>query len=226
MKIILKQVTDSTNDDVKQYIPLNENIAVCAQRQTGGRGTKGRSFCSEEGGLYISVLTFYEDLTADRAFEIMTHAAVSVCKTACDFGVKATIKWPNDVFVGAKKLCGILIENKVSEGKVRYSVVGMGINVCNDLTSLGGIATSLFEESGKKIDVEEVRNRLIEHYESPSTFEEYSALLKYVGERVTVMEGYALYEANVLGVLPDGRLQISRNGEVRALSSAEIRIKV
>ena len=70
MKIIELEVTESTNDEVKKYWDLGEDIAVFARRQTGGRGTKGRSFASPEGGIYISFIKHYRGLKAEKAYEV------------------------------------------------------------------------------------------------------------------------------------------------------------
>ena len=81
MRIEYLDEVDSTNTYIRRYLEEGEDVIVCARRQTGGRGTKGRSFCSEEGGVYLSALTFYPDLPVSRAFRIMTHSAVAVCCT-------------------------------------------------------------------------------------------------------------------------------------------------
>lgn len=226
MKIILLESTDSTNDYVKQLVPLRKNVIVCAGRQTSGRGTKGRAFLSEEGGVYLSALTFYEDLPASRAFEIMTHAAVAVCRMAERLGVQAEIKWPNDVLVHGKKLCGILIENGLANGFVDHSIVGIGVNASNDVSALGGIATTLSAEAGRSISADIAREKLIESYCKPSAFAEYLQCVKFLGQRIHVTEGDREYEAVARSILPDGRLEIEEGGEVRALSSAEIRISL
>ena len=64
MRIEQISVTDSTNEYVKRYLGGGEDVIVCARRQTGGKGTKGRSFSSCEGGVYLSVLNFYRDFPA------------------------------------------------------------------------------------------------------------------------------------------------------------------
>ena len=224
MKRIHLDTTSSTNDYLRAFIPARENVIVTARHQTGGKGTKGRSFLSEAGGVYLSALTFYEDFPASRAFEIMAHAAVAVCRTAEAFGCSPRIKWANDVLIGNKKICGILIENGLSGDRVDHSIVGIGVNVTNDVSALGGIATSISAETERAVTADEVRERLIEEYLRPSTFEEYLARAAFLGERVHIVEGEREYEGIALGILPDGRLKIEDNGRIRSLSTAEIRI--
>ena len=226
MRIELLEEVSSTNDYIKKYLDGGEDVVVCARRQSGGKGTKGRSFLSGEGGVYLTALTFYEDLPSRDAFRIMTHAAVAVCKTAWKFGVSPEIKWPNDVLVGGKKLCGILIENVLSGGNVRASIVGMGVNVCNDLGPLGGVAVSLSELLSAPPSVEKVRSMLIENYKKGSSFEEYLSFVQFLGKEILVMESGMSYTAIACRILPDGRLEIKKDGNIRALSAAEITIRI
>lgn len=226
MKIELLDEVDSTNVYIKKYIAAGENAIVCAGRQTGGKGTKGRSFFSAEGGVYLSALTFYETLPAERAFEIMTHAAVSVCRTAQKFGVSPEIKWPNDVLVDGKKLCGILIENGISAGAVKYSIVGIGLNVSNDVSALGGIAVNLSSAAGKPCLVGDVRDELIRSYGKRSDFPEYLSFVRFLGHEVTVTEGERVYRATARNILSDGRLEVEESGVTRRLSSAEISLRL
>lgn len=226
MKRIFLEEVGSTNDYIKQFLRGGEDTVVCAERQTGGRGTKGRSFLSEKGGVYLSALTFYEALPASSAFTVMTHAAVSVCKTLETFSLVPEIKWSNDVLVGGKKICGILIENELAGNFVHSSVVGIGLNVSNPLDGLENIATSMKEHLALPPAVEEVREELLKNLGSESKFEEYLSYIKFLGKEIEVTEGERRYAAIALAVLPDGRLFIREKGETRALSSAEITIKL
>ena len=106
MKTIILKKTSSTNDYVKKYIKGGEDVAVFSYEQTGGKGTKGRSFSSEKGGVYLSVLKFKHALSAANSYRIIADTAVAVVKTLAAFGIDAGIKWPNDVLVDGKKICG------------------------------------------------------------------------------------------------------------------------
>lgn len=225
MKIEVLERVDSTNEYIKKYIKNHEEIAVFADVQTGGKGTKGRKFLSGRGGVYLSVLTFYADMASADAFSIMTHAAVAVCRTARDFGIPPEIKWPNDVRAKGRKLAGILIENGLRGDKIDHSIVGIGLNVSNDVSSLNGIAVGMKELLEDFPSVEAVRNRLLENYLRPSTFEEYLTYVRFLGETVDVKEGEIGYTAVAKSILPDGRLQVERDGKRYALSSAEIALR-
>lgn len=227
MRIEFVETTDSTNEYIKRYVPTGENVIVCATRQTGGRGTKGRSFSSEAGGVYLSALTFYRDFPAKDAFRIMTHAAVAVCRTAEAFGVVPEIKWANDVLTYGKKLSGILIENQVEDGRLKYSIVGIGMNACNDLSAVRDVAVSLSEACGRNISAEEARGVLIENYLREDTFDDYLSYVRFLGREVEITEGSGeAYRAQAVRILGDGRLQVKKNGQTRTLSAAEIKLRL
>ncbi|MDE6676434.1 MAG: hypothetical protein K2K12_01810, partial [Clostridia bacterium] len=171
-------------------------------------------------------LTFYSGFPAEQAFRVMAHAAVSVCRTAEAFGVAPEIKWANDVFVSGRKLSGILIENGFSGSELKWSIVGIGVNAENDLSQLRSIAVSLTEAAGRHITAEEAREKLIENYCKPSSFEEYLSYIRFLGKTVYVTEGEKNYRATALKILSDGRLEIDDGDKVRALSAAEISLKL
>ena len=225
MRIELLDEVSSTNEYIKNYLGGGEDVIVCARRQSGGKGTKGRSFLSGEGGVYFSALAFYSGIPAAQAFRVMTHAAVAVCRTAEKFGAVPEIKWPNDIHCGGRKLCGILIENKIEDGELKNSIVGIGLNVCNDLAALNGIAVNLSDCAGREISVDDARDALIENWYRASSFDDYLSRVKFLGREITVTEGAQTYPAVALRILPDGRLEVQCGAEVRALSSAEISIK-
>lgn len=226
MKIEFLKETDSTNEYLKRYLSAGEDVIVVAERQTGGRGTKGRSFLSAEGGVYLSALNFYNDFPAKDAFLIMAHAAVAVCRTAEAFGLEPEIKWSNDVLLSGKKLAGILVENVIEGGKVKSSIVGIGLNACNDLSALGGIAVSLSEAAGRRISVSEAREQLIQNLQRKDSFEDYLARVKFLGREVVVTDRNGSYAAKAVKILSDGRLQVERAGEVILLAAAEISLKI
>ncbi len=224
MKIERLPSVSSTNEYLRKYLPARENVAVFADVQTAGRGTKGRSFLSDMGGVYLSILVFYADMAPANAFRIMAHAAVSVCRTLGEYGIPPEIKWPNDVRVSGKKIAGILIENGLREGKIDHSVIGIGMNVTNDVSALGGIAVNMAAFLRDPPSAEEVGRALLENFRRPSTFGEYLSHAHFLGERIRVAEREEEYFATARRILPDGRLEIERGGEIFALSSAEITI--
>ena len=217
----------STNDYAKGLRALGEDLIVTATRQTGGRGTKGRSFSSDEGGVYLSELRFYENFLAKDAFKIMARAAVAVCETLKAYGLQPVIKWVNDIYVNDKKICGILIENVFSGARVASSVVGIGLNVHNALPEeLVGIATTMQAEKGKVFSVDEVRKRLLAELEKPREMEEYLAYIGYMGREATLIIGDERVPATLLFVDNEGGLHVRIGKEEKRFAAAEVSLKL
>ena len=227
MKWVKLQEVDSTNNYAKQRRGEGQSFIVTAQRQTGGRGTKGRSFSSNEGGVYLSTLRFYENFLAKDAFKLMSGAAVAVCETLRFYGLKPVIKWSNDVLVGGKKICGILIENTLSGDKISSSVVGIGLNVNNIFPDeLSDSATSFALETGRTLCVEEVTKRLIEELEKERTIEEYRSYLGFMGENVALILEDKSIPATLVCVDDRGNLVVEIEGKTQVFSSAEVSLRL
>lgn len=217
----------STNDYAKSKRDEGQNLLVIAASQTGGRGTKGRSFSSTKGGLYLSKLSFYENFPAKDAFKIMQTAAAAVCETLASFGLSPKIKWANDVFVNGKKICGILIENTFSGVNIASSVVGIGLNVYNELPEeLKNIATTMQKETGKTFPIEEVEKRLVAFLADENTYKKYDGYLGWLGETVEMISGEERLFAKLLSVDETGGLWVETDGEKRRFTSAEISLKI
>lgn len=136
--------TDSTNIQAKKAEYAAEEGLVVARRQTGGRGRKSRSFSSEAGGLYFSYYCRPKRLRPYDAAKAVLAAGLSVAEALRGFGVEAGIKWPNDVLVRGRKVCGILCEMISGADEVQKLVLGIGVNAENPLPpELEATATSL-----------------------------------------------------------------------------------
>lgn len=226
MKLIELAVTDSTNEYIKRT-NFCSDVAVTAAMQTGGRGTHGRSFSSGRGGLYISFLRIYEDMPADRAFEVMICSCVAVCRTVQSFGVQPRIRWANDVLVGDKKVSGSLIENTLSSGHILRSIIGIGLNVSNILPAeLDGIATTLCNEAGRDIPVEEVRDRLISNMQKPAAIQDYKSYIDWLGGAVTLHIQGREEAAVALDISPQGRLVCEACGKIKEVSAGEVSLRL
>ena len=217
----------STQDFAKEKRMDGENLVVTATCQTGGKGTKGRTFSSGKGGVYLSKLTFYEDLSAKHAFKIMIGATVAVCETLRFYGINPLIKWPNDIWVNDKKICGILIENVFSADKVRSSVVGIGLNVSNELPEeLLDIATTMRLVMGDTPTVEEVTCRLLAELDKEWTMDDYRAYIGYMGREVTLLLGDERIPGRLIFVDDEGGLQVEIEGKARRFTAAEVSIRL
>ena len=226
MKIIEIDEVDSTNEYCKRE-DSGEDITVVAKRQSEGKGTKGRSFESTDGGLYISVMRHYRNFKTEDAFKIMVNSCVAVCKTLEKFGVQPQIRWANDVLAGGKKICGTLIENTFSGGNISRSIVGMGINVNNQIpTYLRHIAVSIAEIKGKITPVEEVKIALLNNLEKEYSIEDYKSYMGWLGEKVLIKFGDSEQEVQALDITPNGLLKVNWGGNMLEISSAEVSLRL
>jgi BirA family biotin operon repressor/biotin-[acetyl-CoA-carboxylase] ligase len=157
----------STNDTAREMAAAGaaEGIAIVAAEQTAGRGRQGRSWRSPAGaGLYLSII-LRPQIEAARAPLITLAAAVAVAETlALDFNLPADIKWPNDLLVNGRKICGILAEAASEEGNLQYVVLGIGVNLAQrDFPDeIRQAATSVLLETGSSITADDLLPPLLD----------------------------------------------------------------
>ena len=134
---------DSTQNYLKaQFVGLAHGTVVQADIQTAGRGRYDRTWVSHEGGLYFSVLL--KPTKTDFLPNLTQLMALSVCRGLEMLGVHPNLKWPNDVQVDGRKICGILSETVFAANKLQAVIMGVGINIEQEgLTHVGQPATSL-----------------------------------------------------------------------------------
>ena len=220
MKIYRFDSLPSTNEYAKQ-LQTEEDAAVIADEQPAGKGSKGRSFTSRKGGVYLSLLRI-RPCKAKDGFRLMENAALSVVYTLAAFGVNATIKWPNDVFAEGKKICGILIENVFEGDEIARSVTGIGINVNNELPpELDDIATSVKKLTGKECDPQAVAATLLYNLGRTYAPQEYIDRSGILGKEIRVLRGEETFLGVCEGFTDDGRLILSGN---RIFSAGEVTI--
>ena len=231
----------STNDRARDMASAGspEGTAIVAGRQTSGRGRMGRSWSSPGGaGLYLSIILRPEVRPAE-AQVITLAAAVAVCETlSMDFGARADIKWPNDVLVGGRKICGILVESAIEGESIQYAILGIGVNLGQTEfpEEIRSTATSLLIETGKSVSPEEVMKPLFERLdfryrqslEDPSAvmgrWEELSSFAR--GCRVRVESSDSVIEGTTRGLSERGGLLIeSGGGETREIVSGEVSLR-
>lgn len=156
---------DSTNAKAKE---LAQNGAepwtvIVAEEQTNGYGKEQRGWFSPKGGLYFSIILPQSNIDDLQTLTIL--AAFAAAKTIMEkFSLQTFIKLPNDVWINNKKIAGILTENIISGSKVKYSVMGIGLdtNIGEFPEELASIATSLRIELGKEVDNEDLMEKIVE----------------------------------------------------------------
>ncbi|MYI86050.1 MAG: biotin--[acetyl-CoA-carboxylase] ligase, partial [Dehalococcoidia bacterium] len=159
---------------------------------------------------------------------------LSVCRACAHEGVDARIKWPNDIWVNERKLCGMLIDGETGPGGLT-AYAGIGINVNADPTAdpaLRDVATSLSLELGREVPREELLARICTELEAAIAAPEadlvdaYRAVSLVLGRRVTVEESEGAYEARALDIAPDGALVVERDGgEHREALAADVSVR-
>jgi BirA family biotin operon repressor/biotin-[acetyl-CoA-carboxylase] ligase len=234
-KIVFYEEIDSTNTRAKEYAKASEQketVIFIANAQMGGRGRRGRSFVSRSGcGIYMSLLTYPEKGGFD-ATRATAEAAVSLARAIDSLcGCKTRIKWVNDIFLGGKKLAGILTEGEMdSDGKIAYQVVGMGINVYKNAISeeILDIATSLEDQISAIPDRSCLVASIIKEIMRPDGdfYTEYKRRNLVIGKNITVLKLTEQYDARVIDIESDYSLLIDRDGVRERLVTGEISIKI
>jgi len=154
---------DSTNEFLKRnYKSFHDGAVVVAIKQSAGKGRMGRNWYSPEGGLWYSVLFKPKiHINLHVYTKIFSIAIVEVLRK---LKVKAYIKWPNDIYYDGKKICGILSEAVSVNDRVVAIVVGVGLNVNNDIPSeISDIAISLKDILKKKIKITYLLDSINKH---------------------------------------------------------------
>jgi len=178
---------ESTNDYAIRHLEeLGDRQIILAETQTSGHGRLGRTWVSHiPGNIYIS-LVLKPDLPLDEdspLANITQYMSLCICDVLHAYGVVGTIKWPNDVLVDGRKICGLLSQTSIREGRLIGYVLGVGINLNMSAEVLAGIdqpATALNLCTDVPVDREAFLSRLLERF-----FGEYEALLE---------QGYKLIE--------------------------------
>ena len=237
-EVELLESVDSTTLYLKRNGDISKNTLVVAKTQTAGKGRYGKSFYSDENGIYMSLL-LNKTIDAKDVYLLTISAALAVTETLNTlYDVDTKIKWVNDVYCANKKMCGILCEGVLnSEGCYEQSIIGIGINIFKSHfpAEISDIATSLetFVDTSK-IDKNEiisaVANRFFKliHNSTPNeVVERYKSASLMIGRKITVLSVTENYTATVLDIDQTAQLVIQKeNGEILSLNSGEISIKL
>lgn len=211
---------DSTNTEALRRLPtLPGGTVLAAREQTAGRGQRGNTWYTQPGmNLTFSIVLKDIPLLAPDAIRLNYLTSVAVASYLESKGVKAQIKWPNDIYVAGRKICGMLLENTLGPGgQLMASVIGIGININqSDFPQLAN-ATSLTLCTGKTYDLPTELNSFLALFDSllpalssDELFAAYSARLfrKGVPARYHDLLTDREYQGVIEGVEADGRLHI------------------
>lgn len=216
-----------------------EGTVVIAERQTGGKGRLGRTWISPPGNLYLSVI-LQPVIPPSKAPLLTLMGAVAVVSALREpFGLRAGIKWPNDIFLTGKKAGGILTEMNAEPERIHHVILGIGLDVNMDLLSLPADvrrhATTLFAETGRKIDRSVLLRRILEEFDNwyrrflesedavLAKWREYDVTL---GSRISVVVGPgSVMTGTAEGLDAEGRLVLRLgDGARRAFAAGDVTI--
>jgi len=230
----------STNDYAKEIASDSpDGTTIVAEEQTSGRGRMGRLWVSyKKQGIWMSII-LKPDIAPNDAVKLTQVAAVSLVDAIKETAnLTSYIKWPNDIIVNGKKVCGILTEMNGEIDKINFIVVGIGVNanVVSFPVDLQNKATSLFIEASEKIDRKLLTASILNNFEKYyRTFlnegffnirnlcKEYSLTLE---KDVKVIMNNKEYVGRAIDIDNDGNLIIMfKNGEKKAITSGEVSIR-
>ena len=224
IKIYNFEEVGSTNDVAKEQKYQHGDI-ICAERQISGRGQRGNKWLSPKGeNITMSMVLEPTSVAVEKQFFISKVVTLALADAMRSYGIEVRIKWPNDIYVGDKKLMGILIENNLNNGVMSRSVPGIGINV--NQTKFDPTLpnpTSMRVVTGREFLTEEVvacvagciaeRYAQLERGEYETIMAEYHKLLYRLDEphRFRYPQG-AEFTATIRGALPTGDLVLEHEG--------------
>lgn len=229
----------STNDLAKELatIGAKEGTVIIAETQTSGKGRLNRRWASPKGGIWLSMI-LRPKLRTKNLPKLTLMTSLAVAKTIDQlFNLKPEVKWPNDVLVSGKKLCGILTQCSTTDDRIGFVVVGIGINVNFELDSLPKQvrenATSLKHELKREIDKEQFLSVLlekIEHYyfmltegRSSLVLKEWKSLCGLLNSYVEIVDLKEKIEGWATDVDENGALIIKlQDGTLRKVLSGDV----
>lgn len=241
--ILFSREVDSTNEWAKELATYGapEGTVVVAETQTMGRGRLGREWISPTGGLWFSVI-LRPKLRPAETVKLNFVAVLAVAEVLREmFDLKAETKWPNDVLVNKRKICGILSEMNSTGETVNFVVVGVGVNVNFDVEKffrdqLRKVATSLENELGRKVQLEELFRTLLKHLESlyelftkegfDSILEEWKDYAGFLGRQVEVATSTEKLGGLALDVDDEGALVLRlEDGTVKRVFVGDVSLR-
>lgn len=240
--IYFYEETDTTNNRARELAleGAPEGTLVVAEKQTAGRGRRGKVWESPLGtGIWMSLVLRPQIMPAEASVLTLLCGLATAEAIKAETGLSAGIKWPNDILINGKKAVGILTEMDCEMSEVHFVIPGIGINVntASFPPEIADIATSLYLECGKTVSrrrlVHKVLERLEEHYETFLRTGSFTAMLEdyrkhciTLGKEVHVL-GREPFFAEALDITPEGELLVRRadNGKEEVVFSGEVSIR-
>ncbi len=209
-----------------------EGTVVIAGEQTAGKGRLRRVWLSPKGSLALSIILHPSLVYLPSLIMLASLAVVRSIEAVT--GLKSQVKWPNDVLVNGRKICGILIESDVRGDTVAYAIIGIGVNVnlrLSDFPEILPLATSLSDELGRDVSLLSLIRRLLVEMEGlyltllagGSIYEEWRDNLVTLGKKVRVESGKIRHEGIAESVATDGSLLLRHsNGSLTKIVAGDV----
>ena len=224
----------STMEIARQYARQGavEGTVVVTDEQTRGRGRLKRSWLSPKGSIALSIILYPEIDQLPSIIMLTSLAVVHSIKAVT--GLKSQIKWPNDVLINGRKVCGILVESDVRGKTVNYCIIGIGVNAnlrISDLPEGQTIATSISGELGREVSRLSLVRRLLIEVErlylalstGRSVYEEWRDSLITLGRYVSVDTGEEILDGVAESVARDGSLSLrSTDGSIMSVVVGDV----
>lgn len=241
-RILYFDSIDSTNNELKRQAETQvcHGLLAVAEEQTAGRGRRGHGWVSPPGtGIWFSFL-LKPEVSPDKASMLTLVAAMAVARAITETtGLESQIKWPNDIVVNKKKVCGMLTELSAEMTRINYVVIGIGINANNREfpDEIKETASSLFIESGKPVKraaVIEAVGRYFEQYydefikagDLSLIMDEYNGMLANAGKQVRIISNDSEEIYTAIGINPQGELVVKdADGNVKDIRSGEVSVR-
>lgn len=230
-------ILDSTNKEAHRLLakgPVINGLTLIARQQTDGRGQLGRIWVAEpDSHLAMTIIYQPAHLSPDKLPMLGMKISLGIVRALQTIvpALQLRIKWPNDIYAGQKKLCGILIENALAGSRVQHSIIGIGINVNEDhFPPEIPNAVSLHILTGLKYNPDDIAISIRKHVldilddESISWKNEYDQYVFGKGHTFPFVSGDTTFEAIVHGMSMEGHLMLKMpDGQIRSFASHEVK---
>ena len=241
-EVLYFDTIDSTNTKAQELAEKGypSGTLVVADKQESGKGRRGRSWVSPSGTGIFMTLMIKPDINPNNASMLTLVAALAVAKAITSVtGEKAMIKWPNDIVVNGKKVCGILTEMNAQFDYINHIVVGIGINVHNESfpEEISQMASSLMIEAGGKRFhraqiIAETMSYFEQYYDTflktqdlSALVREYDKLLVNRNKSVRVLDPKEPFDGKAMGITPKGELIVDTWESRKLVSSGEVSVR-
>lgn len=241
-EVLYFDTIDSTNTKAQELAEKGypSGTLVVADKQESGKGRRGRSWVSPSGTGIFMTLMIKPDINPNNASMLTLVAALAVAKAITSVtGEEAMIKWPNDIVVNGKKVCGILTEMNAQFDYINHIVVGIGINVNNESfpEEISQMASSLMIEAGGKRFhraqiIAETMSYFEQYYDTflktqdlSALVREYDELLVNRNKSVRVLDPKEPFDGKAMGITPKGELIVDTWESRKLVSSGEVSVR-